>query len=92
MKCYVVKNVVQGDEVFPPKYRLTKDEAQATAKAHPQHLWDEIVVQLLDVQDGQAGMLAALNGTPIIKAVVKQWGLGSRGGLMEEAVEKSEEA
>lgn len=59
----------------------TKPEAHAQAKLHENRA--ATYVDEVEVQTDKVGVVAALNGTPLIETLCT-WGLTPRGGLREE--------
>ncbi len=46
--------------------------------------WPDTVVEEVNVQTDKAGVVAALNGDPMVTEASRTWGVTSRGALKEE--------
>lgn len=65
------------------QYAETKSVAHNIAKDFPKDEWELVRITELDVRADKAGVLAILNGAPIINGEYSAWGLTKRGGLEE---------
>lgn len=65
-------------------YFATLALAHEDAKEYGPQQFDEMRIELVQVDDSKAGVLALLNGDePEEKDVLRTWRLGPRGGLVE---------
>jgi hypothetical protein len=74
-------------DVYKPKFVGTLGEAKTEAKRlhdNLRHLCKQVVFEEVNVQSDKAGLLAALDGEPIVSIPFRTWGITSRGALKEE--------
>ena len=88
MKVYRIEiEVLEAEDAKAPRYEGVKNDARDYVRAQiPKQLWPQVTVTECDVQSDKAGIIAALNGSPIIKCDNAQWGISNRGALKEEAL------
>lgn len=87
MKCFLVRHHENNVDAFEPTFESTLAGAKVTVKnLHDtvRHLCKDIIVEEVDVQSDKAGLIAALNGNPIVSEPLRTWGITSRGALKEE--------
>jgi hypothetical protein len=66
------------------KFFRTRSEVPAVCKDYASGVRSELVVDEVEVQHDKAGLIAALNGTPIVSAPINTWGVTPRGALKAE--------
>jgi hypothetical protein len=71
-------------DAFKARFVATLGDARETAKAVPAHLRADVIVDQVDVQSDKAGLIAALNGEPVVGVPLRTWGITARGALKEE--------
>jgi hypothetical protein len=85
MKVFRLTNTEQEPGAADPSdYFGTLGEVKAACREIAQPLRKQHVVEELDVQSDKAGMVAALNGTPIITDVIRTFSVTARGALAGE--------
>lgn len=84
MKAFILHHHENNIDVYEARYVGTFGEAKDAAHEVPAALRGDIIVDEVEVQADKAGMLAALNGEPIIGEALRTWGITPRGALKEE--------
>lgn len=84
MKVIKVHHHEYDEDAYMSQYAGTLGDAKKIAADVPKHLRNDVIAEEFDVQTDKAGIVAMLNGGPIVGEALRTWGVTPRGSLKEE--------
>lgn len=84
MKVIRVHHHEYEEDAYKTEYAGTLGDAKKIAALVPKHLRADVIADEFDVQTDKVGIVAMLNGEPIVGEALRTWGVTPRGSLKEE--------
>jgi hypothetical protein len=84
MRAFRISHTDDNQEVYATRYTGTLGDAKKVAHEVPKALRDVVFVDEVPVHSDKAGMLAALNGKPIVGEPIASYSISARGALVKE--------
>jgi hypothetical protein len=84
MKVIKLHHHENDEDAYGARYAGTLGDAKKEAAEIPKHLRGDVIAEEYDVQTDKAGVVAMLNGEPIMGEALRTWGVTPRGSLKEE--------
>lgn len=85
MKVMRIRHDTNDEEVFKTRYAATLTAAKEVVRERvTKPLRDCVIVEQVEVDTSQAGIINLLNGAATTSPALRTWGITVRGGLVEE--------